>query len=102
MDRVVIGAVREHAPMPEVLKVGADSKPKAVAGALAAVLRERGSVELQAGGGGGGDQAGKGVALTPGFLAPQRLHNLAISPLPQGIVYGEGKKATTVLGPGPL
>jgi len=34
--------------MGEILKVSATSKPKGVAGALAAVLRAKGSVELQA------------------------------------------------------
>src|SRR3972149_8055784 len=57
-------------PVPEVLRVSADSKPKAVAGALAAVFREKGSVELQAVGAGAVNQAGKAIAITRGFVAP--------------------------------
>jgi len=56
--------------MGEVLKVAADSKPKAVAGALAAVLREKGSVELQAVGAGAVNQAVKAIAITRGYVAP--------------------------------
>ena len=36
----------------EVLKVSASSKPKSVAGALAAVVRDKGMVEIQAVGAG--------------------------------------------------
>src|SRR2546430_16421691 len=95
MDRVVIGAVREHAPMPEVLKVGADSKPKAVAGALAAVLRERGSVELQAGWAGGGSHGGKRQATTPGLVGPQGLALWASSPFSQVLDDRGGRKRLT-------
>src|SRR3989454_6742964 len=97
MDRVVVGAVREAAPMPEVLKVGADSKPKAVAGALAAVLRERGSVELQAVGAGAVNQAVKAIAITPGFVAPQGLDIVTIPAFPKGMIYGEERTGIKVL-----
>jgi stage V sporulation protein S len=41
----------------EVLKVSAHSKPKSVAGALAAVLRDRATAEIQAFGAGAVNQA---------------------------------------------
>ncbi|MFA6977341.1 MAG: stage V sporulation protein S, partial [Mesotoga sp.] len=41
----------------EVLKVATHSKPNAVAGALAGVLREKGSAEIQAIGAGAVNQA---------------------------------------------
>ncbi|MFS8544344.1 MAG: stage V sporulation protein S, partial [Limnochordales bacterium] len=54
----------------EVLKVSAASKPKSVAGALAAVLREKGMVEIQAVGAGAVNQAVKSIAIARGFVAP--------------------------------
>ncbi|MBS4025180.1 MAG: stage V sporulation protein S [Clostridia bacterium] len=54
----------------ELLKVSAKSNPKSVAGALAAVFREQGRVELQAIGAGAVNQAVKAVAIARGFIAP--------------------------------
>jgi stage V sporulation protein S len=50
------------------LKVSAKSSPNAVAGALAAALRERDKVEVQAVGAGAINQAIKAVAIARGFL----------------------------------
>lgn len=65
--------------MPEVLKVSADSNPKAVAGALAALLREHGSAELQAIGAGAVNQAVKAIAIARGYIAPDNL-DLVVKP----------------------
>jgi len=54
-----------------VLKVSAKSNPNSVAGALAAVLRERPSVELQAVGAGAINQAVKAIAIARSYLAGQ-------------------------------
>lgn len=51
-----------------VLKVSAKSNPNSVAGALAAVLRERESAELQAVGAGAINQAVKAVAIARSYL----------------------------------
>ncbi len=50
------------------LKVSAKSSPNAVAGAIAATLRERDGVELQAVGAGAINQAIKGVAIARNYL----------------------------------
>jgi stage V sporulation protein S len=50
------------------LKVSAKSNPNAVAGALAATLRERDSAELQAVGAGAINQAVKAVAIARTYL----------------------------------
>jgi stage V sporulation protein S len=50
------------------LKVSAKSSPNAVAGAVAAVLRERESVELQAVGAGAINQAIKAIAIARNYL----------------------------------
>jgi len=54
----------------EILKVSAKSNPNSVAGALAGVIREHGSAELQAIGAGALNQAVKAVAIARGFVAP--------------------------------
>jgi len=50
------------------LKVSAKSNPNSVAGALAAVLRQRDSVEIQAVGAGAINQAIKAVAIARTYL----------------------------------
>ncbi len=79
--------------MGEVLKVSADSKPKAVAGALAAVLRAKGSVELQAIGAGAVNQAVKAIAITRGFVAPNGIDLVAIPAFTTVEIEGEERTA---------
>ena len=57
----------------EVLKVSSKSNPNSVAGALAGVLREKGSAEIQAIGAGALNQAIKSIAIARGFVAPSGL-----------------------------
>ena len=83
--------------MGEVLKVSADSKPKAVAGALAAVLREKGSVELQAVGAGAVNQAVKAIAITRGFVAPNGIDLIAIPAFTKVEIEGEERTAIRYL-----
>ena len=63
----------------ETLRVSADSRPKAVAGAVAALIRGEGSVQLQAVGAGAVNQAVKAIAIARGFLAPNGI-NLVVIP----------------------
>ncbi|KYO66782.1 MULTISPECIES: stage V sporulation protein S [Thermovenabulum] len=77
----------------EVLKVSAQSKPKAVAGALAAVLREKGVAELQAVGAGAVNQAVKAIAITRGFVAPNGLDLVAIPAFAEIEIDGEERTA---------
>ncbi len=53
-----------------VLKVSSQSKPSAVAGAIAGVIRDVGRAEVQAIGAGAINQAIKAVAIARGYLAP--------------------------------
>ncbi len=53
---------------PGMLKVSARSNPNAVAGALAAVMRERENAEIQAVGAGALNQAIKAVAIARAYL----------------------------------
>ncbi|HEY8552044.1 MAG TPA: stage V sporulation protein S [Thermaerobacter sp.] len=62
----------------QVLRVSANSRPKAVAGALAAVLREEGAAEVQAIGAGAVNQAVKAIAITRGYVAPNGIDLVVI------------------------
>lgn len=53
----------------EVLKVSTSSKPNLVAGALAAIIRDGGAVEIQTIGAGALNQAIKAIAVARGFMS---------------------------------
>lgn len=53
-----------------VLKVSTKSNPNSVAGALAAIIKEKNIVEIQAVGAGAINQAVKAIAIARGFVAP--------------------------------
>ncbi len=55
----------------QTLKISSKSNSSSVAGAIAGLLREGQSVELQAIGAGAVNQAVKAVAIARGFVAPQ-------------------------------
>ncbi|MEG0615050.1 MAG: stage V sporulation protein S, partial [Oscillospiraceae bacterium] len=62
----------------EILKVSSHSTPNSVAGAIASVMKEFGSVEVQAVGAGATNQAVKAVAIARGYLAPIGLDLICI------------------------
>ncbi len=77
----------------DVLKVSAQSKPKSVAGALAAVLREKGGVEIQAIGAGAVNQAVKGIAIARGYVAPNGIDLVCIPAFTEIEINGEERTA---------
>ncbi len=77
----------------EVLKVSAQSKPKSVAGALAAVIREKGAAELQAVGAGAVNQAIKAIAITRGYVAPNGIDLVTIPAFVEIIIDQEERTA---------
>ncbi|MDP4146997.1 MAG: stage V sporulation protein S [Bacillota bacterium] len=77
----------------EVLKVSGKSKPKSVAGALAAVLRENNDVEIQAIGAGAVNQAVKALAITRGYVAPNGIDLVAVPAFSEITIDGEEKTA---------
>ncbi|MCX7781313.1 MAG: stage V sporulation protein S [Negativicutes bacterium] len=77
----------------EVLKVSAQSNPKSVAGALAAVLREKGSAEVQAVGAGAVNQAIKAIAISRGFVAPNGIDLVTIPAFAEIAIDGEERTA---------
>ncbi len=78
----------------EVLKVSARSNPNSVAGALAGVIRERGSAELQAVGAGALNQAVKAVAIARGFVAPSGVDLVCIPAFAD--IYIDGEERTAI------
>ncbi len=52
----------------EIVKVSARSVPKSVAGAIAAVIREKNEVEVQAVGAGALNQAVKSIAIARSYM----------------------------------
>ncbi|SDB89301.1 stage V sporulation protein S [Pelagirhabdus alkalitolerans] len=62
----------------DVLKVSAKSNPNSVAGALANVLREQHSTEIQAIGAGALNQSVKAIAIARGFVAPSGIDLICI------------------------
>lgn len=77
----------------EVLKVSANSNPKSVAGALTAVLREKGRAEIQAVGAGAVNQAIKAIAITRGFIAPNGIDLVAVPAFVEISIDGEERTA---------
>ncbi|HWI51170.1 MAG TPA: stage V sporulation protein S [Symbiobacteriaceae bacterium] len=77
----------------EVLKVSATSKPKSVAGALAAVLREKGSAEVQAVGAGAVNQAVKAIAIARGYVAPNGIDLVTVPAFAEIMIENEERTA---------
>ncbi len=84
----------------DVLKVSAKSNPNSVAGALAGVLREKGSAELQSIGAGALNQAVKAVAIARGFVAPSGMDIVCVPAFTDIIIDGEERTAIKlIVGP---
>ena len=62
----------------EVLKVSTKSNPNSVAGALAAIIKEKNVAEIQAVGAGAINQAVKAIAIARGFIAPSGVDLICI------------------------
>lgn len=65
--------------MAELIKVSAQSRSTAVAGAIAGVMREEGHAEMQAIGASAVNQAIKALAIARGYLVQDGI-DLAVSP----------------------
>ena len=81
----------------EVLKVSTKSNPNSVAGALAGVLREKGSAEIQAIGAGALNQAIKSVAIARGFVAPSGMDLVCVPAFTDIEIDGEQKTAIKLI-----
>lgn len=81
----------------DILKVSAKSNPNSVAGALAGVLRQKGSAELQAIGAGAINQAIKGVAIARGFVAPGGMDLTCVPAFMEVQINGEVRTAIRLI-----
>ena len=81
----------------EPLKVSSKSAPNAVAGAIAGVIRESGSAELQAVGTGAANQAIKAVAIASGYLAPAGIDLVCIPAFASVVIDGEERTAIRLI-----
>ena len=80
----------------EILKVSSKSNPSKVAGAIANVFRQEGSVELQTIGAGSLNQAVKAIAIARGFVAPSG-KNLVVIPAFSDIIIDDVEKTAIKL-----
>lgn len=81
----------------EVLKVSSKSNPNSVAGALAGVVREKGSAEMQVIGAGALNQAVKAIAIARGFVAPSGLDLICTPAFTDIHIDGEERTAIRLL-----
>jgi len=81
----------------EALKVSSKSNPSSVAGALANVMREKGTVEIQAIGAGALNQAIKAIAIARGFVAPSGKNLICIPAFTDIVIDGEERTAIKLI-----
>ena len=81
----------------EVLKVSTKSNPNSVAGALAAIIKERNTVEIQAVGAGAINQAVKAIAIARGFVAPSGKDIVCIPAFTDIEIDGEERTAIKLI-----
>lgn len=81
----------------EMLKVSSKSNPNSVAGAIANIFREKGSVEMQAVGAGAINQAVKAVAIARGFVAPTGKDLICIPAFQDISIDGEERTAIKLI-----
>ena len=77
----------------DILKVSSKSNPVSVAGAIAGIIRDKGTVEVQGIGAGAVNQALKSVAVARGYLAPAGIDLVCIPAFTSVEVENETKTA---------
>lgn len=83
--------------MSKLLKVSSKSKPNAVAGALANVIREDKYAEVQAVGAGAINQAIKSIAIARGFITPSGKDIVCIPAFAEAKIEGKTKTAIKLM-----
>ena len=81
----------------EILKVSSRSSPNSVAGAVAGVIRENKTVEIQAVGAGAANQAIKSVAIARGYLAPIGIDLICVPAFTSIQIDGEDRTAIKLI-----
>ena len=78
----------------EIIKVSSRSAPNSVAGAIAAVLRSSGEVEVQAVGAGAVNQAVKACAVARGYLATNGIDMVIVPAFASVVIDSEERTGT--------
>jgi stage V sporulation protein S len=81
----------------EVLKVSAQSRPNAVAGAIAGVIRDSGVAEVQSVGAGATNQAIKAIAIARSYLRDEGIELICTPSFTDVIIAGEERTAIRLL-----
>ena len=81
----------------DVLKVSSRSNPNSVAGALAAIIKEKNIVEIQAVGAGAINQSVKAIAIARGFIAPSGKNIICIPAFTDILIDGEERTAIKLI-----
>lgn len=83
--------------MGEIIKVAATSRTRAVAGAIAGMVREKGRAEAQAIGAGAVNQAIKAVAIARGYLALDGIDVICIPAFTEVEINGQERTALKLI-----
>ena len=83
----------ETKPSIGCLKVSSKSSPASVAGAIAGMIKDGASVEIQAVGAGAVNQAVKAVAISRGFLSPVGIEVACMPSFADIVIDGEFRTA---------
>jgi stage V sporulation protein S len=94
---IVFGTSTIRQRSTEVLKVSTRSRPSAVAGAIAGVIRDSGSVEVQSIGAGATNQAIKAVAIARSYLAEEGVDIVCIPSFIDVAIDSEERTAIRLL-----
>jgi stage V sporulation protein S len=81
----------------EVLKVSAQSRPNAVAGAIAGVIRDSGVAEVQSVGAGATNQAIKAIAIARSYLRDEAIDLICTPSFTDVMIAGEERTAIRLL-----
>jgi len=82
-----------HNEAPTLIRVAADSRSAAVAGAIAGIIRERGRVDVQAIGAGAVNQAIKAIAIARGYLELDGLDVVCVPSFSETVIDGHERTA---------
>lgn len=111
-DAAMQGAPPDYEPLPEtgtpappaaaarrsdILKVSARSRPSAVVGAIAGVVREAGRAEVQAIGAGAANQAIKAVAIAREYLAETGINAVCLPSFIDVVIDEEDRTALRLI-----
>lgn len=81
----------------ELLKISSKSNPNSVAGAIIAMIREKGKAELQMIGAGALNQAIKAVAIARGFVVPSGVDLVCVPSFSNIEVDGEDRTGIKII-----